>query len=327
MAGLDFDRTVPRRLVHRRAVSEVFLCGSAQVGQDEFAVAAQLPRAHALWSDRTDGRHDPLMAVEAGRQAVILVGHAHYGLSGDLMMVARSSSMRVHDPEAFRDDGATPLEGCFLLRRTDRELSDGGPSVLALTGDFYVGSSKAMSMSGTLVCTPKDEYELLRAHSRARKTLTRSPVAARPLAAELVGRSTPRNVVIGELPDGAGRLPAGAGPGERAGRAIIADPRNPAYFDHPLDHVPGQLLLEACRQHAIEAAVGASALANPSCTVVACRVSFDDFVELDADAECSAVVHPPRADGTVRAEVEVAQAGLRVGVVELELAAPPPSHP
>jgi hypothetical protein len=319
----DFEQTVPRWLVHRRAVSEVFVCGSAPAGPDGFAVAVQLPRAHTLWSDRRAGFHDPLMAVEAGRQATIMVSHAHYGVPRGLMMVARSSTMRVLDLEAFRDDGTNPLEGWFLMRLIDRRLHDGTPVGLTIAGDLMVGAvggvggSKAMSMTGTLVFTPQDDYDLLRAQARARRRLVPAPPHL-PVAPELVGRRFPGNVVVGEYPSLLGET------GPAAERPLIVDPANPAFFDHPLDHVPGQLLLEAGRQSAILAAVEAGALPGPDCLVTSCGVAFDDFVELDAEAECAALVGPPADDaGTATAvsvRVSLRQAGRKLGDIDIGLA-------
>ncbi|XKK40185.1 hypothetical protein HFP72_05480 [Nocardiopsis sp. ARC36] len=47
---LDYDSTVPRGLVHRNAVSEVFVTDSQQTGESTFDVAAQLPAATSCWS-------------------------------------------------------------------------------------------------------------------------------------------------------------------------------------------------------------------------------------------------------------------------------------
>jgi hypothetical protein len=196
---LDFEQTAPRWMTHRRSVSEIFVCGSVALGADRFAVATQMPRAHALWSDRTETFHDPLMAVEAGRQATIMLAHAHFELGRELMMVARSCAMRVHDLAVFRNDGATPLEGIFLMRLVDRKVHNGVPVALSFEGDLFLGTTRAMTMSGTLVFTPRTDYELLRAHSRARKGVTNGAKAPAPAPVDpvLVGRERVANVAIG----------------------------------------------------------------------------------------------------------------------------------
>jgi hypothetical protein len=319
---LDFEQTIPRRLVHRRGDSEVFVCGSTALDQDQFAVAVQMPRAHLLWSDRVSGFHDSLMAIEAGRQASIMLAHAYYGLPPDIMMIARSSTVRVKDRAAFRDDGATPLEGAFVMRLAEKASSGGVPVSMRFEGDLFLAGANAMSMSGTLVFTPQEDYEILRAQSRARKQLSAAPAARRLpalVAPGLVGRRLQDNVVIGDDPC------LGSAAGEGAGlirHAIIVDQANPCFFDHPLDHVPGQLLLEACRQSAIITAVRDRVLPGPACMVTACTVSLSDFVELDEIADCSATVVPsPVATGAACLRVSVRQFGTQVGDVELQLSA------
>jgi hypothetical protein len=313
---LDFERTVPRWMAHRRSVSEVFVCGSAALGADSFAVAVQLPRAHALWSDRPGDFHDPLMAVEAGRQTMITLTHAHYGLGRDLMMIARSCTMRVHDREAFRDDGVSPLEGIFLMRLADRQEHRGVPAAMSFEGDLFVGSIRAMTLTGTLVFVPRKDYEILRAHSRARKGVTAAPAAAAPVPVEpaLVGRKVSTNVAIG-VEDGADGL-LGTHP-------LVVETGNPAFFDHPLDHAPGQLMTEACRQPTIGAGGGGGGRPTPACLVTALRASFEEFAELDVVSECRAVLRDGTGHGLVRADLLVRQLGEKVGDVELELAALP----
>jgi hypothetical protein len=305
---LDFEQTVPRWMTHRRSVSEVFVCGTAALDGDVFAAAVQLPRAHALWADRAPAWHDPLLAVEAGRQATIALAHAHFGLGRELMMVARSCDMRVRERAAFRDDGRQPLEGIFLMRAVDRKVHNGVLVALGFAGELHLGETSAMEMSGTLVFTPMSDYELLRAHSRARKGLARvqaDPVEVRPIAPRLVGRECMDNVVIGASDDD--------------GFPIIVRPDNPRYFDHPLDHVPGQLLMEACRQNAIATAVGAGALTEPHALVTAFGARFDEFAELDAPCTCIAGELDRPVPGVVRTALSVRQLGHTVGAVEIEL--------
>lgn len=66
--------------------------------------------------------HDSLMAVEVGRQAVITLSHAHYGVSRSLMMIARSATIKVRDRELCRDGGTTPLERFFVMRPAAKKV-------------------------------------------------------------------------------------------------------------------------------------------------------------------------------------------------------------
>ncbi|HEY3483411.1 MAG TPA: AfsA-related hotdog domain-containing protein, partial [Streptomyces sp.] len=108
---LTFDRTVPRALVHRRQIAEVFVADSVQTSPDDFYLSFQVPRAYPLWSDQRTGYHDPLASVEAARQALSVVLHRHAGVVAGSPVTLRRISVRVEDPEAYAADGATPLQG------------------------------------------------------------------------------------------------------------------------------------------------------------------------------------------------------------------------
>lgn len=69
---------------------------------------------------------------------------------------------------------------------------------------------------------------------------------------------------------------------------LRADLDHPVLFDHPVDHAPGMLLMEAVRQAAHAVSPGTD------CMVTGMSVSFDGWVELDAPAWIS--VTPSRGD-------------------------------
>ncbi|WP_246890403.1 AfsA-related hotdog domain-containing protein [Streptomyces scabiei] len=110
-AELSYDATVPRTLVHRASIAEVFVTDSAQTGEDTYAVAAQLPRGHLI------GEHSPAydftLLVEVVRQAGVLVAHRHMGWT----WVRRSSS---------------GTSGC-ASPRSSRCASAGGPPICGST--------------------------------------------------------------------------------------------------------------------------------------------------------------------------------------------------
>ena len=92
---LSFEQTVPRSLVHRVALAEVYVADSLQSGDEEFVLAIQIPRAHCVWFDRRVAYHDPLSMAEAARQGVYVVVHRHIGLPAGLAMLGLSGSPRV----------------------------------------------------------------------------------------------------------------------------------------------------------------------------------------------------------------------------------------
>ncbi|AFU02443.1 AfsA-related hotdog domain-containing protein [Nocardia brasiliensis] len=269
--GLTFEQTVPRALAHRRALGEVFVTDTAQVGADEFLAAIQLPRAHSLWFDRTVDYHDPLSTVEAIRQAMLVVGQRYAQVPPDSPLSLQRLACCVEDLSAFRDDRRTPLEGIVRIRSEQGRPGDYFVDT-AFEATLTIDTALAMTVRGGGVVFTRDAYDGLRVVQRAERAAPEpdSTGAGTPLAPGLVGRRDHRNVVLATTaPD--------------ADLVLIVDQSHPSFFDHPYDHVPGPLLLEAFRQ----AAILASADPDTPVAVVAAEVEFTGFAELDALVTCS----------------------------------------
>lgn len=105
----------------------------------------------------------------------------------------------------------------------------------------------------------------------------------RPLLAAMwsprsVGRVSPMDVVLSPLE-------------EQNRWQLRVDTRHPVFFDHPLDHVPGMLLLEAARQ-ATARVLGCS---SPVPSSIAGE--FKRYVELDSPCTVEAHCLPPQVPG------------------------------
>lgn len=309
---LSYEQTVPRGLVHVRALSEVFVTDSVQTGPDRFVLGAQLPRAHSTWSDRLLADHDPLVSVEVGRQAAFLIAHRYCGVPVGTKMFLERLDFRVRDLSAYTDNRLSPPEGVVRAELLDRQVRDGFLTVMEFRGELELGGRVAMEVSGRIQMLPRAEYEVLRAQGRARKRLdgTANPLPEpRPAAPSAVGRADARNMVI--HPTGPGRF------------ALIVDETHPAYFDHPHDHVTGSLLLEMYRQASIVAAHRAGALATPVAAVTGCRLRFLEFAELDALTECAVEVGAVSPSGTVEVHATLTQLGARIADATVELTPSP----
>lgn len=325
---LTFDQTVPCKLVHVHAISEVFATDAAKVGDDEWLVAAQLPRPHRLWADRQYPYHDPLVSLEVGRQAVFLIIHRHYDVPVDYKFVMTRFEFRVEDLEAYRDNEFSAPESYCRGHLLNKQDFDGAVS-MSFEGDLTIGHSPAMTMSGEISGLRRKEYELMRGQSRGRKRLDgatpppgRKPAEAggqpprpRPLAAAQVGRLDERNVVLQES------RTAPAGDGEQR-FSLIVDETHPAFYDHPHDHVTGSMILELYRQAAIVTAHRAGALPAPGAAVVTrCRMAFTDFAEPEAETECAATVKEAADDGRVTVALTLHQLGGQIADAEIDLLA------
>ncbi|WP_432011305.1 AfsA-related hotdog domain-containing protein [Streptomyces cucumeris] len=308
---LTFDRTVPRDIAHRRQIGEVFVADSAQVGEDDFCLSFQVPRAHSLWSDQWDAYHDPFASAEAARQAIFVLLHRHVGVAVGLPFSLQRISFRIEDVEAYRNDHAWPLQGYLRYRVAGRRNRGSDVVGMTLEGAMEIGGRPAMTLSAELAFMSQQDYDVFRAFQRAQKpvaTATTSP--RRPLDPALVGRSNPRNVVIGA-------------PGEHTtgpeGPLLAADRRHPAFFDHEYDHVPGPLIAEGLRQAALVAACRAGAVPSPHAVAVGCEAAFLDFGEFEADLTYTATVGDPAADGRVPVEVGLHQFGKAIVTGRIDL--------
>jgi hypothetical protein len=309
---LRFDATVPRALVHRAAVAEVFPTDAVALGGDRFLVAAQLPRTHAFFNDAVLPYYDVLLGLETARQAGVLVAHRFYGVPTDSAFVLDDVEFTVTDAEAARI-GPRPARLVLDVRIGERTHRRGTLATLRFAVDATIDDAVYARGRGAMLFLPRDTYRRLRARvGRAPDACPAARGAA--VAPAAVGRRDERNVVLGPPRRG----PA---PGSIVSELVV-DQRHPCLFDHPLDHVPGMLLTEGCRQAALFAAVQATGR-PPEAIVTACAIRFERFAELDAPVRCVATpgAEVARPDGRVAVPVDVRleQDGRAVAAARLEV--------
>jgi surfactin synthase thioesterase subunit len=277
---LSIENTVPRAFAHRVAVGEVFVTDSAAI-EDHFVVAVQLPRAHSVWFDRLAAYHDPLSTVEAARQAVFVALHRHLEVPVGLPFTLQSFAVHITSLAAYVDDCRTPLEGVLTMHMRDDRRSD-ELGTITVSGEMEIAGKRALSLDGTVVFMPKEDYLALRRFQRARKPEAAAFTDARRLAPAAVGRRDERNVVIGSGAVDAAR---------RHGRfPLLVDQDHPSFFDHSYDHAPGPLILEAFRQAAIVTGCDSRVLETPVVACTGAEAAFTAFGELDAPLEVTATL-------------------------------------
>jgi hypothetical protein len=318
-ADLGREHSVPRGLVHVRALSEIFLSDAARDGADAFVAGFQLPRTHGLWGDRGGRHHDPVISLEVARQTVFLTLHHFYQVPGNWKFILRRVDFRVEDVEAYADDGVHPPEGLARVRLVSKTETHGHVDA-SFEGEVLIGDRTATVMSGDITVLSPYNFTLLRAKGRGR----RPPDGTDPhgtglqrLPPALVGRLDTRNVVLYDLD------PQPAEPGVHA-YGLVVDESHPAFFDHPHDHVTGSLILEFCRQAGIATARRVEDL-SAAAQVTGCSMTFAEFAELDSRTECRASVARVTARGDVLVDVGLRQFGEQIATVQLQLSEPPPA--
>ncbi|MGW7276377.1 ScbA/BarX family gamma-butyrolactone biosynthesis protein [Streptomyces sp. NPDC054864] len=266
--SLGFDQTVPRALVHRAGVAEVFLTDGVQLEDDgqRVRIAAQWPRAHALYQPDAQRFSDPMLLVETLRQAAIYTAHRFHGVPQHHRFIFCDLDFRIEEPALLRVGGA-PLrvvfDGRFIPEagRTDTRVGARFDAAIQVEGRRCgQGSVRLLAVGDRL-------YTALR---RRKDVPFGTPVPPLPrtlLPAAEVGQIRPENVLLSHS----------AVPGTYG---MHLDTSHPGYFEHACDHVPGMALVEAFRQ------AGHQVLRHSSChdthVMTACAVSFDAFGELDA---------------------------------------------
>ncbi|MFR9795697.1 ScbA/BarX family gamma-butyrolactone biosynthesis protein [Streptomyces sp. MS06] len=258
---ITLTTTVAKEYVHRAAVSEVFLTGWRENAPDTFTVTAQWPRCHTFY-DTEHGMHDPLLLCETIRQMLPLLSHAAYGVPFGYQL-SWSHFLFALDPRAMRAE-RTPTELELHVRCHDIRHQRGLPAAMSMDIVAFRDGEFLTSASTRFGCHAPQLYRRLRrGRGDVPSVFASAPAPTEPLPCARTGRSRRSDVVLSEVP------------GSSAWRLRV-DTGHPTLFDHPVDHVPGMLLLEAARQ-------AAHAAHEPSgpVMVTSMEVAFNRYVEFD----------------------------------------------
>ncbi|MFD5829058.1 ScbA/BarX family gamma-butyrolactone biosynthesis protein [Lentzea sp. NPDC060358] len=283
------EQTVPRHLVHRAAVSEVFLTDLRIVDDTTFSVGAQWPRDHSFYRLPSPHRHDPMLLAETIRQAALVIAHQVFGVPLDWKFMSHETNYQI--TTAGLALGARPAD--ITLTVTCHDVKRRGAKVAGMGMDVTCHRDGRQIGSGSVrwSCVTAAAYQRLRAGVGDRVPPPGTPApSAPPVSRGLVGRDRSRDVVLS--------------PHDRRGSWLLRiDRRHPVLFDHPVDHVPGMVLQEAARQAA------ALLLGRPGLVPAALRFTFDRYVEFDSPVVVTPVRRAPATTGALGVGVEIEQDG------------------
>ncbi|MFF4156664.1 ScbA/BarX family gamma-butyrolactone biosynthesis protein [Streptomyces sp. NPDC001678] len=262
--------TVPREYVHRAAVSEVLLTSWKTDRSECFSVGAQWPRGHALFAP-SGGYQDPLLLVESVRQAGALLAHAAYEVPLTHQFLMRRMSFSAL-PGLF---AVSPEPTEVELRISCHDVVRHGRLLAGMRYHAHVwrDGRQLATAQASFSCMSPAVYRRLRGERRVTSPLA-VPLGVMPAS---VGRAAARDVVLAATTSATPRR-----------WQIRVDTTHPVLFDHPVDHVPGMVLLEAARQAALAAA------RIPDAVLVELESEFVRYSELDAP--CWIEAHPGRPD-------------------------------
>jgi hypothetical protein len=305
-----FEATIPRSVAHKRAIEEMFLTDIiVDIDRERVLACAQLPRSHALHNEIDNGVHDLLLILETGRQGMTIYGHVWLGIPEETAFVMSGLQAEVVDREAMKQ-GETPgelvIDVPFGTERRDRR---GRVRGYALTGVARVDGRPAVEIKGEAMLVPATLYERVRS-VRTDESME-VPPPREPVDPVRVGRRSPRNVVVGDARWRNGELRC----------ALIADTAHPSFFDHPLDHVPGMLMLETARQAAL-LYVEEFGWSPAEATLDGCEARFNQYAALSPPASCC--VRPIGRSGEGDSSIghlraSFSQVGVDIGYADLLL--------
>jgi hypothetical protein len=289
-----FEQPVPRRFVHRASVAEVLITGfAADAAPDTFLLAAQWPRGHSFYRT-VRGLHDPLLFAESVRQAGLMVSHVGYNAPLTHSSIMRNLAFDVNAAALACDGAPTNL----ILSATCRDVRFRKDTLLGF--QIVTVLRRGLSMeavgvgTGEIQCVSQAAYKRLRG-AAAQTPFTPPAVLPEPVSPALVGKDIRADVVLTRT--------------EAENTWLLrADTNHPVLFDHPVDHVPGMVLIEAMRQ-------GAHCALYPRRSVMTRFASkFERYAELGTPTVVRAVPEGEEADGSVRVRVELTQEGQPVAV-------------
>ncbi|MET7648898.1 ScbA/BarX family gamma-butyrolactone biosynthesis protein [Streptomyces sp. NPDC005426] len=287
---------VPRQYVHRAAVSEVLLTGwRAGTGPHAFVVGSQWPRGHSLFA-QSDGYQDPMLLVEAARQTGSLLAHAEFQVAFGHQFLMRSISFTASPELLVATPAPTEVElhtVCEDIVRRGKNLGGMRYEVTVMVDGVPLATAGA-----AFSCTGPSVYRRLRGERPTRV----DSLPREPMDPARVGRTGPQHVVLCESA------------GDRENRwELRVDCEHPIFFDHPVDHIPGMMLLEAARQ----AAHAASGL--PDALVLDLDSHFQRYAELDGPCYIEATSVEAGAHDDVQVRVRGTQRDQDVFTAELTL--------
>ncbi|MBZ3907913.1 ScbA/BarX family gamma-butyrolactone biosynthesis protein [Streptomyces griseiscabiei] len=295
--------TVPRELVHRAAVSEVLLTGweplDPQGPGERFVVGAQWPRGHCLFAP-SGGYQDPMLLVESVRQIGSLLAHAEFSVPFGHQFMMRDIAIST-TPELLR---ATPKPTEVELHTQCRDVVRRGTNLSGMRYDVTVrmGQKALATATASFTCIAPAVYRRLRG-DRSTGVPQQTGTTVDPAS---VGRSGAENVVLTDevATSGGGRS-----------FTLRVDGSHPVFFDHPVDHIPGMVLLEAARQAAYATTGRVGGL------VTGVQSTFTRYAELDTPCLIEAA---PQETVTGRTPVRVTgvQGGTTVFTADIILSTP-----
>lgn len=293
-------RASMKELVHKLHDEEVLLTGWCRESPQTYLISASWPNDHVLYAP-PDGALDPLLVTETIRQAGLLMAHVglevpigrHFIWEG-LEFALDATAPRMYEytnTEARREERHVEVD----VRVHVLEVVRRGAQTKRVNLGFALDHRASALATGTVRVSFQDPqvYRRIRAIAGGvDAALDRALPVPPPIQTRLTGRQRRQDVVLSA---------ADGYPGARTIWRLRLDTGHPVLFDHPIDHVPGTVLVEAASQ-------AARAFHHPAAAAVtAIKCEFNRYVELDAPCLVEVEPAPARLPAESRLRVRFRQ--------------------
>ncbi|CAD5925361.1 MULTISPECIES: ScbA/BarX family gamma-butyrolactone biosynthesis protein [Streptomyces] len=277
-----FDQGLARKTVS----TEALVTSWRRSSDTTQTVTVQWPQQHSFYTVST--RYSPLLVIESLRQALAVLTHTVH----DIPLSHRLGWEHIRstvDPEALWAGPTSPSVE-LTITHTKVKRRPGGSVHLASQVEATRDGVALGEAELHYTTHPPAIYNRLRGrYADARQAFAQALPLTPPVPPAHVGRSSVRDVVLS--------------PTSTAHQwQLRVDTTHTVLFDHPHDHVPGMVLLEAADQIA-------RAEAQPQAAIpVAFDTTFHRYVEFDRPCVLTAEPVEPDAQGRSRVLVSAFQA-------------------
>lgn len=236
---LSCSKSLDKKILHRIHDSEVFLSKCVLISENSFSALANIPNYHEYYLDHLNNQFDPLFLLECARQAETYIAHTYYDVPLSNKFILNNWSLKCTDD--FKTNPAN--YNCYLnlkifaydSKKLKNQLYQQKYKIDVFNQDSFIAS---IYIAVTYVTD--SSYKRIRGNCQekiSKFNSMKSQERCNIINPKLISRSLYKNVVISE-------------PLIQQELCVLlhVDFNNISYFDHPQDHYPAMLLLEAGRQ-------------------------------------------------------------------------------
>ncbi|MFI9612428.1 ScbA/BarX family gamma-butyrolactone biosynthesis protein [Streptomyces sp. NPDC052023] len=274
-------------LVRKAVRTEALITSWDGISGEAQTVTAHWPARHPFYVQ--SGRYSPLLVTETIRQALALLTHTQHDIPLDHRLGWERLRCDI-EPGGLKA-GHEPASIELLITCTGVTRRRLGSVHLSARVEALRDGVRLATADVRYTTHPPMIYDRLRgAYSDAGEAFARALPLTAPVPPLRVGRTAEKDVVL--TPTGTAHT-----------WTLRLDTRHTVLFDHPHDHVPGMVLLEAAGQAAL-------AEAMPRASVAVCfDTTFLRYVEFDQPCLITAEPAEPDERGRTRVKVTARQAG------------------